>query len=105
MYYSGGIYSSAAHQRAEWEPVDHAVLLVGYGSENGRDLAAGEGSLGKWLESHGKRWKMMETMVGKWLEHGWKMRGRGSKARTCRIGPKRVAVFFQSWCPLKVLGC
>eukprot|EP00438_Fugacium_kawagutii_P023443 Skav230371 [mRNA] locus=scaffold2874:134757:144306:- [translate_table: standard] len=36
MYYSGGIYSSASSQRAEWEPVDHAVLLVGYGSENGR---------------------------------------------------------------------
>ena len=36
MYYSGGIYSSASHQRQEWEPVDHAVLLVGYGSENGR---------------------------------------------------------------------
>lgn len=37
MYYSGGIYSSSAHERGEWEPVDHAVLLVGYGSENGRD--------------------------------------------------------------------
>lgn len=49
MYYSGGIYSSVAHgQRAEWEPVDHAVLLVGYGSEDGRDPATTTGTGGRW---------------------------------------------------------
>mmetsp|Transcript_24799 Transcript_24799/g.56067 ORF Transcript_24799/g.56067 Transcript_24799/m.56067 type:complete len:509 (-) Transcript_24799:33-1559(-) len=36
MYYTRGIYVSAPHQRSEWEPVDHAVLLVGYGSDHGR---------------------------------------------------------------------
>ena len=25
VYYTEGIYTSAPHQRAEWEPVDHAV--------------------------------------------------------------------------------
>ena len=71
MYYSGGIYSSAAHQRAEWEPVDHAVLLVGYGSENGRDLVVGMvggfGSLGKCLENDGKTHKTIgriQKMLG-----------------------------------------
>jgi len=31
MYYFGGIYKSIPNQRAEWEKVDHAVLLVGFG--------------------------------------------------------------------------
>jgi len=49
MYYTGGIYSSAPHQRSEWEPVDHAVLLVGFGEDMGK---------GYWLlqNSWGKEW-------------------------------------------------
>jgi len=41
MFYSEGIYKSAAAAKApsagqEWEQVDHAVLLVGWGVENGQ---------------------------------------------------------------------
>jgi cathepsin C len=36
MYYSGGIYRSKPQSHVEWEKVDHAVLLVGYGEENGK---------------------------------------------------------------------
>jgi cathepsin C len=39
MYYSDGIYKSeglhSQTSKPEWEKVDHAVLLVGYGEENG----------------------------------------------------------------------
>ena len=40
-YYSGGVYSSSPHGRSDWEPVDHAVLLVGYGLERGRASTGG----------------------------------------------------------------
>jgi len=33
MYYGGGVYKSLPNQRAEWERVDHAVLLVGFGED------------------------------------------------------------------------
>lgn len=36
MYYDGGVYKSVPHPlHSEWEPVDHAVLLVGFGEEDG----------------------------------------------------------------------
>lgn len=61
MYYSGGIYSSVAHgQRAEWEPVDHAVLLVGYGSEDGR-----------------KYWLLQNSWGHDWGEDGFMRMARG----------------------------
>lgn len=31
MYYRGGVYRGVPGQREEWEQVDHAILLVGYG--------------------------------------------------------------------------
>lgn len=43
MYYSDGIYKSSARKNAteksasEWERVDHGVLLVGWGVENGQE--------------------------------------------------------------------
>jgi len=36
MYYGGGIYRSRPQPHSEWERVDHAVLLVGYGEESGK---------------------------------------------------------------------
>jgi len=33
MYYKSGVYKSGARIHEEWEQVDHAVLLVGYGME------------------------------------------------------------------------
>jgi len=60
MYYSGGIYSSSAHSRGEWEPVDHAVLLVGYGSENGR-----------------KYWLLQNSWGSDWGEAGYMRMHRG----------------------------
>lgn len=36
MYYKSGVYSSGRNLHREWEQVDHAVLLVGYGEEPGR---------------------------------------------------------------------
>ena len=119
MYYSGGIYSSAAHQRAEWEPVDHAVLLVGYGSENGRDLVVGMvGGLRKSGKMFGKRWenpqdhwensenvgRILERLVGG-LEHHIFQRG-GSTTNQKRIEKNFSSVSFRC-CPEtgNVLGC
>jgi len=36
MYYKGGIYKAHSVQQAEWEKVDHAALVVGYGEESGQ---------------------------------------------------------------------
>jgi cathepsin C len=36
MYYSGGVYQSVPNQRSEWERVDHAVLLLGFGEDRGQ---------------------------------------------------------------------
>ncbi|CAE7248497.1 CTSC [Symbiodinium natans] len=47
VYYTRGVYTSAPHQRSEWEPVDHAVLLVGYGADNGRKYWILQNSWGK----------------------------------------------------------
>jgi len=55
MYYNSGIYNSGADQiHQEWERVDHAVLLVGYGEEAGH-----------------KFWKVQNSWGNEWGENGF----------------------------------
>jgi len=61
MYYSGGIYYSVPGQRSEWERVDHAVLLVGYGEERGE-----------------KYWLLQNSWGLEWGEKGFFRMRRGS---------------------------
>jgi cathepsin C len=61
MYYSGGIYASVPNHRAEWEQVDHAVLLVGYGVESGK-----------------KYWTLQNSWGNTWGENGFFRMLRGS---------------------------
>jgi len=62
MYYGGGIYKSIPNQRAEWEQVDHAVLLVGFGEE-----------------SNGQKYWILQNSWGEnWGEDGFIRIARGS---------------------------
>ena len=67
MWYSDGIYRSPSSQQnqksSEWERVDHAVLLVGYGQENGQSY-----------------WKLQNSWGEDWGEKGFFRIVMGSSA-------------------------
>jgi cathepsin C len=67
MYYSNGIYRSAPNKiHQEWEQVDHAVLLVGYGQEKGKAF-----------------WTMQNSWGDDWGEDGYFRMARGSDESGC----------------------
>lgn len=60
MYYNGGIYKSGSDVHTEWEQVDHALLLVGYGEEAGQ-----------------KYWIIQNSWGSEWGEKGFFRMARG----------------------------
>eukprot|EP00419_Tripos_fusus_P007546 CAMPEP_0172688032 /NCGR_PEP_ID=MMETSP1074-20121228/22121_1 /TAXON_ID=2916 /ORGANISM="Ceratium fusus, Strain PA161109" /LENGTH=478 /DNA_ID=CAMNT_0013507595 /DNA_START=413 /DNA_END=1849 /DNA_ORIENTATION=+ len=67
MYYKNGIYRSAPNKiHQEWEQVDHAVLLIGYGTESERPF-----------------WTMQNSWGDDWGEEGNFRMARGSDESGC----------------------
>jgi len=67
MYYKSGVYKSGAHKiHQEWEQVDHAVLLVGYGKDD--DTAY---------------WTMQNSWGDDWGEDGYFRMARGQDESGC----------------------
>merc|ERR1719253_2345444 len=67
MYYKNGVYKSGAnviHQ--EWEQVDHAVLLIGYGEVDGQ-----------------KYWSLQNSWGNDWGEAGFFRMARGIDESGC----------------------
>ena len=91
MYYSEGIYESGAmkHSPDGWQRVDHAVLLTGWGEENGK-----------------KYWTLQNSWDNYWGEDGYMRIRRGDNDSGIESIPeaadvvvdetkaKRVASFF-----------
>lgn len=67
MYYKGGVYKSGPNQiHQEWEQVDHAVLLIGYGNDNGN-----------------KYWLLQNSWGTDWGEDGYFRMARGIDESGC----------------------
>jgi len=67
MYYKAGIYKSGPNRiHQEWEQVDHAVLLSGYGSEKGQPY-----------------WTMQNSWGNSWGEAGFFRMARGIDESGC----------------------
>lgn len=67
MYYKGGVYKSGPNQiHQEWEQVDHAVLLVGYGDDNGS-----------------RYWQLQNSWGNDWGEDGYFRMARGMDESGC----------------------
>lgn len=67
MYYENGIYHSVPNKiHQEWEQVDHAVLLIGYGEENGK-----------------KYWLLQNSWGTDWGENGYFRMMRGQDESGC----------------------
>merc|ERR1719327_1949205 len=67
MYYKQGVYKSGANQiHQEWEQVDHAVLLIGYGEDQGQ-----------------KYWMLQNSWGSDWGETGFFRMARGIDESGC----------------------
>mmetsp|Transcript_116385 Transcript_116385/g.336175 ORF Transcript_116385/g.336175 Transcript_116385/m.336175 type:complete len:283 (+) Transcript_116385:100-948(+) len=67
MYYKDGVYRSGAQKiHQEWQQVDHAVLLMGYGSAQGQNY-----------------WTMQNSWGTDWGENGYFRMARGVDESGC----------------------
>jgi len=67
MYYKNGVYRSSPNKiHQEWEQVDHAVLLVGYG-----------------VEGQQAYWTLQNSWGNDWGEYGYFRMARGSDESGC----------------------
>jgi len=67
MYYKGGVYKSGAEQpHQEWEQVDHAVLLIGFGQDQGANY-----------------WQLQNSWGNDWGEDGYFRMARGIDESGC----------------------
>jgi cathepsin C len=67
MYYKGGVYKSGPNQiHQEWEQVDHALLLMGYGEDNGN-----------------RYWHLQNSWGNDWGEDGYFRMARGIDESGC----------------------
>jgi len=77
MYYKSGVYRSGPNKiHQEWEQVDHAVLLVGYGTD----------------KSQGAYWTMQNSWGNDWGEDGYFRMARGTDESGCESIAVRAEV-------------